>query len=179
MATRKAISKRVRFEIFKRDSFTCQYCGATPPAVILHIDHIDPVASGGKNNIDNLITSCQACNLGKGAVSLTSIPKTLKEKAAEVAEREAQILAYNEVLQAKEDRLDDEKWAVAAKLEGKESIDSFNRADLLSIRKFLEKLPFLSVLDAAEIAFSCGPRSEGRRFKYFCAICWSRIRGDQ
>lgn len=44
---RKAISKKTRFEVFKRDRFTCQYCGATPPGVLLHIDHIHPVAEGG------------------------------------------------------------------------------------------------------------------------------------
>lgn len=32
---RKPLSKRIRFEVFKRDSFTCQFCGRTPPEVIL------------------------------------------------------------------------------------------------------------------------------------------------
>ena len=41
---RVAISKRLRFEVFKRDRFECQYCGQTPPAVILHCDHIIPVS---------------------------------------------------------------------------------------------------------------------------------------
>jgi len=53
---RKAISKKMRFEILKRDSFTCQYCGKTPPEAILEIDHIDPVAEGGSNEILNLVT---------------------------------------------------------------------------------------------------------------------------
>jgi len=35
-----AISKRDRFEVFKRDKFTCQYCGKAAPDVVLHIDHI-------------------------------------------------------------------------------------------------------------------------------------------
>lgn len=47
MTKRKAISKKIRFEVFKRDSFTCQYCGEKAPDVILHVDHIDPVAKGG------------------------------------------------------------------------------------------------------------------------------------
>ena len=42
-AVRKAISKKLRFEVFKRDSFTCQYCGKSAPDVILHVDHILPV----------------------------------------------------------------------------------------------------------------------------------------
>jgi len=70
MKKRKSISKRLRFEVFKRDSFTCQYCGQAAPDVVLHIDHIAPVAGGGDNDILNLITSCESCNLGKGAKTL-------------------------------------------------------------------------------------------------------------
>lgn len=176
---RKAISKKLRFDVFKRDGFVCQYCGSHPPSVILHVDHIDPVANGGKNNIDNLITSCEPCNLGKGAALLSSAPKSLKEKSEEVAEREAQLKEYNAILQAKENRLSNETWDVAAILDGKEWIESYNRADLISIKRFLEKLPFVVVKEAAEIAFAHGPHSEARRFKYFCAICWNQIRNDQ
>ena len=68
MATkRKAISKKTRFEVFKRDGFTCQYCGAHPPQAILHVDHIVPVAEGGGNEDTNLVTACDHCNLGKAA----------------------------------------------------------------------------------------------------------------
>lgn len=63
---RKSISKKTRFEVFKRDSFTCQYCGRMAPDVILEIDHINPVSNGGDNDILNLITSCFDCNRGKG-----------------------------------------------------------------------------------------------------------------
>ncbi len=67
---RKAISKTLRFEVFKRDSFKCQYCGAEAPNVLLHIDHIKPVAKGGTNELTNLITSCMPCNLGKRDIPL-------------------------------------------------------------------------------------------------------------
>jgi hypothetical protein len=62
---RKSTGKRLRFEVFKRDHFTCQYCGAQPPDVVLVIDHIDPDALGGPTTIDNLITACEPCNQGK------------------------------------------------------------------------------------------------------------------
>lgn len=65
MANRKQISKKIRFEVFKRDSFTCQYCGRKPPETILHLDHIHPVSKGGGNEILNLVTSCADCNHGK------------------------------------------------------------------------------------------------------------------
>lgn len=67
---RKSTGKRLRFEVFKRDAFTCQYCGAQPPDVVLVIDHIHPVADGGDNDPLNLITACEACNQGKADKAL-------------------------------------------------------------------------------------------------------------
>jgi 5-methylcytosine-specific restriction endonuclease McrA len=95
---RKQIGKKLRFEVFKRDGFTCAYCGATPPSVILQVDHIHPVADGGTNDPDNLITSCQPCNIGKGANLLSKIPATLQQKAAMIKEQEEQLKAYYEVI---------------------------------------------------------------------------------
>ena len=71
MAERKAISKKTRFEVFKRDNFTCQYCGKSAPDVVLEVDHINPVNNGGDNSIMNLITSCFDCNRGKGKRKLS------------------------------------------------------------------------------------------------------------
>lgn len=62
---RKGIPKRLRYLVFKRDDFRCRYCGATPPGVVLHLDHIVPVSKGGPDTFENLITSCADCNLGK------------------------------------------------------------------------------------------------------------------
>ena len=67
---RQAVKKSVRFEIFKRDQFTCQYCGEKAPDVVLEIDHITPVADGGDNDLLNLITACRACNAGKSDKAL-------------------------------------------------------------------------------------------------------------
>ncbi|MBO4509112.1 MAG: HNH endonuclease [Spirochaetaceae bacterium] len=71
MTERVPIPKRIRFEVFKRDSFTCQYCGRKAPEVILHIDHIKPVSIGGTNELLNLTTSCESCNLGKSNIPLS------------------------------------------------------------------------------------------------------------
>jgi HNH endonuclease len=84
---RKATSKKLRFEVFKRDGFTCQYCGAQPPLAVLVCDHIDPVKLGGKTTIDNLITSCEKCNQGKGA---TPIRSTLPRPDADLMSLELQ-----------------------------------------------------------------------------------------
>ena len=73
MRMRKALSKRVRFQVFDRDGHTCHYCGATPPDTKLEIDHIVPVARGGNNCERNLVTACVDCNAGKSD-TLASIP---------------------------------------------------------------------------------------------------------
>lgn len=68
--SRQPIAKGLRFQVLQRDGFRCQYCGAgasdDPPAR-LEVDHRLPVALGGTNDVENLVTSCAACNRGKGA----------------------------------------------------------------------------------------------------------------
>jgi hypothetical protein len=65
---RKAISERVRYEVFGRDGFRCQACGrGINDGVKLTIDHITPVDWGGTNDISNLNTLCEECNRGKKA----------------------------------------------------------------------------------------------------------------
>lgn len=64
---------RMRFEILKRDNFTCQYCGRTPQdGARLVIDHKLAVVNGGVTNISNLITSCFECNAGKSDILLST-----------------------------------------------------------------------------------------------------------
>lgn len=63
---------KLRFEILKRDNFTCQYCGRNvkEDKVKLHLDHIIPKSKGGKNETDNYTTSCFECNEGKKDILL-------------------------------------------------------------------------------------------------------------
>jgi 5-methylcytosine-specific restriction endonuclease McrA len=63
----KSAFLKLRFELFKRDNFQCQYCGRTPKIdkCKLVIEHIIPRAKGGTNDINNLTTSCFECNAGK------------------------------------------------------------------------------------------------------------------
>ena len=60
----RTIPKKLRFDVFKRDHFTCLYCGRTPPTVTLEIDHILAFSKGGQTVIENLATSCRDCNAG-------------------------------------------------------------------------------------------------------------------
>jgi hypothetical protein len=93
MSVRKSVPKSVRFEVFKRDSFTCQYCGGKAPDVLLHLEHIQPVSKGGDNDLLNLVTSCQACNLGKGSRELSdaSAIEKARRQVEELQKRREQI----------------------------------------------------------------------------------------
>lgn len=179
MATRKALSKKTRFEVFKRDGFVCQYCGAHPPSVILHVDHIDPVAKGGGNHMDNLVTSCQACNLGKSANSLHDIPQSLQDKATQVIERESQLKGYTHALNLKRSRIESEAIDVCEVYE--DFNDGFTLSDsaMVTVRHFVEKLGFHEVRDSMERAMSRPRHGTGGHFKYFCGTCWGKIRGMQ
>jgi hypothetical protein len=179
MATkRKAISKMTRFEVFKRDGFACQYCGAHPPAVILHVDHINPVALGGVNDMDNYITACEPCNLGKSARSLADIPQSLKDKVAQIAEREEQIQGYQQVMSSKRLRLDDEAGAVREVYEQFNEGFTLSESAMVSVRKFVDQLGMHAVVDAMESAHTRGTVRRNGEFKYFCGICWNLIRGQ-
>jgi 5-methylcytosine-specific restriction enzyme A len=63
---RKAFTKSIRHEVFKRDNYKCKECGVPNKKAILHIDHIIPLAKGGTDELDNLQTLCEACNISKG-----------------------------------------------------------------------------------------------------------------
>lgn len=173
MNKREAISKKTRFDVFKRDGFACQYCGAHPPSVLLHVDHIVAVANGGGKDFDNLVTACEPCNLGKGARPLTSIPESLSDKAARVAEAEEQLAGYSAILEAKRERVEADTWRAVEALTGKQEIA---RDQYRSIKVFVEKLGVHEVLDAAEAARASGIYSEFRQFKYFCGVCWNKLR---
>jgi hypothetical protein len=175
---RQSLSKKLRFDVFKRDGFICFYCGAHPSeTVTLEVDHIHPVAEGGTNEIDNLVTACFDCNRGKSAELLSSAPPSLAEKTELIAEREAQIRAYYEILEARKRRLDDEMWAVADVLMERFADETILRTRLESIKRFLDLLPFPVVLEAMEAA--CNRiMNRNQAFKYFCGICWKKIKGD-
>ncbi len=55
-----------RFNVFLRDSFSCQYCGGVFQTEDLTFDHVIPRARGGRTTWENVVTACAPCNLRKG-----------------------------------------------------------------------------------------------------------------
>ena len=68
---RSGLSLSLRFDVFRRDDYRCQICGATTSdGVRLEVDHKDPVSNGGGDEMWNLWTLCFSCNRGKGTKNL-------------------------------------------------------------------------------------------------------------
>ena len=63
---RGEVSDSLRYDVLNRDGFRCVVCGASSnEGARLHVDHIIPIAKGGKSEIGNLRTLCERCNMGK------------------------------------------------------------------------------------------------------------------
>jgi len=60
----RPIVKLSKAEVFRRDNYTCQYCGTK--TTNLTIDHIIPKHLGGAHTWDNLVAACPRCNHKKG-----------------------------------------------------------------------------------------------------------------
>jgi 5-methylcytosine-specific restriction endonuclease McrA len=64
----RPILKLTRREVFRRDNYTCQYCGKHFGE--LTVDHVIPRHLGGKHTWENVVTACPACNHRKGGRTL-------------------------------------------------------------------------------------------------------------
>lgn len=94
-----AVSKRLRYEILRRDNHACRYCGAAAPDVKLNVDHVIPTSLGGSDKPNNLVTSCADCNSGK----TSSLPNA--EPVADVDQE-----AFREAVERKRKELADHLW---------------------------------------------------------------------
>lgn len=150
---RKAIPKSVRFEVFKRDKFTCQYCGLSAPNVILEVDHITPVSKGGTNDVMNLITSCRDCNRGKASKKLNddSAITIQKKQLDALQERRNQIEMMLQWRQELSKEIDFEIDAVDSFFRENEKV-YLNEAGKQVIRKQIIRFGFDEVYKACEIA---------------------------
>jgi hypothetical protein len=71
---RDPLPAQLRFRILERDGFRCRYCGrlGSAPGVVLHVDHVVPLAAGGATREGNLRTACEECNLGEDARAMVT-----------------------------------------------------------------------------------------------------------
>lgn len=145
---RRPISLSLRFSVYDRDGHTCQYCGRKPPEVALQLDHVYPVALGGRNNIDNLLTACRDCNVGKGArdpgLSMPSRPSTTWEVRA--ARQWWARWWAQDAFWARDPRVRSLAWEIAAK--GDQDPIVLRSSDIVD-----EFLPGLAAIGVLQIRF--------------------------
>ena len=184
---RKALSKRVRFEIFKRDKFTCRYCGSIPPQVVLEIDHVVAVVDGGTNDPANLVTACFNCNRGKGCAPLSEAPETVGEQIARRKELAAQLREINRIANEERALASNEIDRIGCywynQFASPKQVNRYVFGDSrnASVRRFLSHLPSAEILDAVDITFGRlgkppSKDSDERWWKFFCGVCWNKIR---
>jgi len=186
-----SLSVRIRFEVFKRDRFTCSYCGSHPPDVLLECDHVVPRAAGGSDDIDNLVTACWDCNRGKSDRLLDEGDRpTINVRTVEaLEERLAQAKAYVELLGQLSNVTDamigrvNEEWARAfgAKSEERKTGHYWvlpgggTWPKEATLRIFLRELDLEQILGAVDMAASRVGDERGND-RYFYAICWRMVR---
>ncbi|MFL4947537.1 HNH endonuclease [Streptomyces sp. MMS24-I31] len=180
-----AVSKRLRYEILRRDNHTCRYCGASAPDVPLRIDHVTPVALGGTDTADNLVTSCEPCNSGKSssspdathvaAVSDDALrwATAMQQAADNLLEQEKPKLAYRSAFLAEWQR-----WGIG-KGKDRKSLDL--PADWkASIERFrVAGLPVQVWGDIVDTSMGNDKVLEANKFKYCCGIAWNQVTAMQ
>lgn len=154
MSNRKAIPKKIRFEVFKRDKFTCRYCGRKAPDVILELDHVVPVAEGGGDEILNLVTACRDCNRGKGKRLLDDLSEVHAQRQAleDLQERREQMRM---IAEWKRDLIGLERDTVNTLnvIIGEKTGYCMNDNHASQLLKIVRRFGFEAVVEAIEIAY--------------------------
>lgn len=177
-----AVSKRMRFEVLRRDSHTCQYCGESAPNVVLHVDHVKPKALGGTDGPDNLVTACKDCNAGKASTILES------EHAQEIAKRNADWELQNQRLAAqirgtvevdeKYIREFEAQWNIGGSMANEEPFLPHDYRATIMVWSG-KGYPWEAMVAAIELAYGKPGVDPERRFNYLCGIVWAQIRNAQ
>ena len=151
---RKGLSQTIRFEVFKRDAFKCQYCGKPAPEVTLEVDHIIPVSKGGNNDLINLITSCRDCNAGKSNRELDdqSVLARQRSQLEEINERREQIQMMAEWRKEMEN-LANRQIDIISEIFFRKTGYSLNAKGRANAQKVLGKYDFGFICDCVNTAF--------------------------
>ncbi len=179
-----AVSKRVRFEVMRRDGHACRYCGAMAPEAKLHVDHVMPVALGGDDSPGNLVTACVDCNLGKTSTAPDAVVvEDVREADLRLAE--AMKAAAEEAVSKADAARHSEYVDVFHRMWGEWNTRGDTDIPLpqnwrQSIRRFADAgLPQELLADALWTAMENRRLTNDAVFRYMCGICWRQVRDIQ
>lgn len=82
--TRGSIPRSMRETVYRRDDYTCQFCGQRFETSDLTIDHLIPLARGGLDEITNYVTCCKPCNQRKADTSLLQFARSINIAIADL-----------------------------------------------------------------------------------------------
>jgi hypothetical protein len=182
------VSLKLRFEVFKRDDFTCQYCGRKTPEVILELEHIIPLSKGGTDELDNLTTSCFECNRGKGASLLDTILKDrdIHDETILLAEREFQLNEYNYLKKKIRDRenkeIEELKKHFAEQFRDNEWGYAIKEFPHSIVRQCLKTMSYIDIFELIDTAVDITSRDSKGDYhtvaaaKYLTAILRNKLR---
>jgi hypothetical protein len=169
-----AVSKRTRYEVLRRDNFTCRYCRSSEGEMV--VDHVTPIALGGSDDPSNLVAACRDCNAGKASTS---------PEAATVADVRDDELRWSAALaKAAEITTEQASWT-------KTLTDWFEDTWYLEMpqwaylpddwKETVIRFESLGVSthvmrNVIEIVATKHHVEQRARFKYFCGICWNKVR---
>lgn len=174
-----SVSKRLRYEILRRDGHQCRYCGATAPEATLTVDHVVPTALGGGDEPGNLVAACKDCNAGKSASSpdaplvanvsndairwAAAVRVAAENMANDVSARNTQRTKFKKVWN--QWMFDSHDKAAPLPAGWGASVDAFLNAGL----------PMVVLLDCIEIAMGARNVQLADRFRYLCGVAWKKV----
>lgn len=179
------ISRRLRFEILRRDNHACRYCGATAPIAPLTVDHVLPVALGGADTPTNLVTACADCNAGKTSIAPDSplvadvdmlavrwrraLAQAAEERAADHERSTAIIAAFDVAWATWWYEHDGERYAL-------DRDDNWPETIRALAARGLTATDFDHAITVAMNARPAGRAiTNDRVWSYFCGVCWRKI----
>lgn len=174
-----AVSKRLRFEILRRDNHTCRYCGASAPAVKLVVDHIVPETLGGSNQPGNLAAACEPCNSGKSSVAPDApLVEDVKQDALRWSQAMKHAVEARAGATVERDHYASQfYWAWSEWKYGYHKLVADLPADWeRSIMTFLDAgLTIDAVRDAIRKTMTTAKVDVSQKWRYFCGICWREL----
>lgn len=178
-----AVSKRLRYEVLRRDNHTCRYCGASAPDVHLTVDHVLPVALGGTDEATNLVAACADCNSGKSSSNpdqpLVDQVSRDAVRWAEAVKRAANVIAkdraaaYNYAQEVYDAWCEFEytpRWNADPEMiplpdDWADSIEMFRQRGM----------PYALLADCARISLRRSTVSVNEKWRYFMGVAWRRL----
>ncbi|WP_136314335.1 HNH endonuclease [Actinomyces procaprae] len=173
-----SVTKRTRYEVLRRDNYTCRYCHSTTSE--LTVDHVIPKALGGSDDASNLVAACRDCNAGKTST------KPDDHLVAEVSEQAVALAAALKTALARrgDEIAEDRLWAENVQAWWDDSADSYDCPwaamddgwEQTVIRWRNLGVPANVITDAIDKAMSRRKVTASQKWKYTCGIVWNIIR---